>query len=280
MIVLNIAKWFSYVFTSLVVLFICIRFVALLFEQRPPINEATKTCLITGSSQGIGRSLVFEMVHRGWKVIGIARNEEKLKNIQRELGTAFIPYICDVSIPEQVHQVSEQIKQCQLSPTLFFLNAASFDSSDKFKPMLSAHKQTFGTNYFGVIAWVDEWLNEVIRLGGGTFVAISSVNAIYAGPVSAGGGYGASKSAISSAFRSLRLRYYGANIGFVDVLPGPVDTQGLKVDRKLPFTHKSGDEARYIIDDVFKRKQHIEPSWYWSVIIRWLNWLPDRFQVK
>lgn len=111
-------------------------------------------------------------------------------------------------------------------------------------------------------------------------MVISSVNAIFAGPGSAGGGYGASKAAISSAFRTLRLQYYYDGISFVDVLPGPVDTQGLKTDSKLPFTHKPDDEAGYIIEDVFKGKQHIEPSWYWSVIFRLLNWLPVILQVK
>lgn len=280
MIIVKIFQWFSYLFTGIVLLFIGFKCSVLLLERRPTINETTKTCLITGTSSGIGRALAAEMVNRGWKVIGIARRQEKLKEVEHELGESFIPYVCDVSKREQVHQVSEHIKQQQLNPTLFFLNAASFDSSDKFQPMFNAHKQTFDTNYFGVIAWVDEWINEVKVLGGGTFVVISSVNAIFAGPGSAGGGYGASKAAISSAFRSLRLRYYNDDISFVDVLPGPVDTQGLKTDSKLPFTHKPEDEARYIIDDVFKIKQHIEPSWYWSVISRWLNWLPDRFQLK
>lgn len=229
---------------------------------------------------GIGRALAAEMVKRGWKVIGIARHEDTLKNVGRELGAAFIPYVCDVSKPEQVHHVSEQLKQQHLKPTLFFLNAAAFDSADKWQPIFNAHKQTFDTNYFGVISWVDEWLNEVKRLGGGNFVVISSVNAIFGGPGSAGGGYGASKAAISSAFRSLRLRYYDDNISFVDVLPGPVNTHGLITDSKLPFTHQPTDEARIIVKQVFKRKQHIEPSWYWSCIIRWLNWLPDKFQVK
>jgi 3-hydroxy acid dehydrogenase / malonic semialdehyde reductase len=280
MIIVRILQWFSYLFTGIIVLIIGFRFVVMRFEQRPSINEVTKTCLITGTSSGIGRALAGEMVKRGWKVIGIARREEKLKEVEYELGSSFIPYICDVSKREQVHQVSDQIKEQNLAPTLFFLNASSWDSSDKFQPMFNAHKQTFDTNYFGVIVWVDEWLNEVKTLGGGTFVVISSVNAIFGGNGFVGAGYGASKAAISSVFRSLRLRYYNDGIGFVDVLPGPVDTQGLKTNTKLPFTHKPEDEARYIIDDVFARKQHIEPSWYWSIVIRLLNWLPDRFQVK
>ena len=252
-----------------------------LFDQSPAINQTSKTCLLTGASLGLGKHLAIEMVKRGWKVIGIARREEKLKEVEQELGTLFIPYVCDVSKPEQIHQVSEQIKQRQLKPTLFFLNAASFDSSDKWQPMLSAHRQTFDTNYFGVIAWVDEWINDLKKWGGGTFVVISSINAIFAGSGSAGGGYGASKAAVSSVFRSLRLRYYNDNIGFVDVLPGPIATQALGPKEKTqPFVHQPEDEARYIVEQVFKRKRHIEPSWYYSFKIRQLNLVPDKFLAK
>ena len=79
MVILKITRWFSYVFTGIVVLFIGTYYAFYKFDQSPPINESTKTCLITGASSGIGRSIAVEMVKRGWKVAGIARHEEKLK---------------------------------------------------------------------------------------------------------------------------------------------------------------------------------------------------------
>lgn len=278
--VVKILKWFSYFFTGIIALIIGLKFVVPFFDQRPLINESTKTCLITGASLGIGKALATEMIERGWKVIGIARNEKRLKDVQHELGSSFIPYRCDVSQPEHVHYVSEQIKHQQLKPTLFFLNAAFSASVDKWHPIFNAHKKMFDTNYFGVISWVDEWINNVKEWGGGTFIVISSVNAIFAGKESAGTGYGASKAAISSAFRSLRLRYFYDNVSFVDVLPGPVDTQGLEEDRNTPFIHEPDKEARFIIKEVFKGKQHIEPSWYWSYMAWLFIVFPDELRVK
>ena len=277
---MKILKWFSFLFTGIIAIIVGLIFILSLFEQKFSINESTKTCLITGATRGIGKSLAVEMIKRGWKVIGIARNENELRNVQHDLGPLFIPYKCDVSKPEQVHQASDQIKHQQLKPTLFFLNAASSDSADKWQPLFNVHKKTFDTNYFGVISWVDEWLNNVKEWGGGTFIVISSVNAIFAGRESAESGYGASKAAISSAFRSLRFQHYYDNIAFVDVLPGPVDTQGLEEDRNTPFIHKPEDEARYIVEQVFKGNQQIEPSWYWSYMVRLLTFLPDKLRVR
>lgn len=274
MAILDILKWFCYLFTSIVALLFGIYFTISRFDQSPVINEATKTCLITGASSGIGRHIAIEMVKRGWNVIGIARGEEKLKEVERELGSSFIPFVCDVSKPDQVHQVSQQIKEQKLQPTLFFLNAGMGEIEESYQPMLAIHQKTFATNYFGVVAWVDEWLPVVKSFGGGTFVVTSSVMAIWSGPKSAS--YGASKVALNTCFRSLRLQYRNDGIGFVVVLPGPVDTDMLKGDaRALPFSHDPESEAQYIIKQVFKRQKQIEPSWFYSWSLRILNLLPD-----
>ena len=54
--------------------------------------------LVTGASSGIGEALSRELVKRGWSVIGLARSLDKLTNIQNELGSAFTPVVCDVSV--------------------------------------------------------------------------------------------------------------------------------------------------------------------------------------
>jgi len=151
-------------------------------DRIPPINMSTRTCLITGASSGVGYNVAREMIARGWTVVGIARRQDKLQEITNELGVHFVPYVCDVSDRESVKRVSTQIKEQQLKPTLFFLNAGMGEIEESYQPMLVIHQKTFDTNYFGVITWVDEWLNDVKKAGGGTFVATSSVNSLWAGP--------------------------------------------------------------------------------------------------
>ena len=46
-----------------------------------------KTALVCGSTQGIGKASAIEIAHLGAKVILLARNEEKLKEVQGELST-------------------------------------------------------------------------------------------------------------------------------------------------------------------------------------------------
>ncbi len=270
----------SYVMLVFIVILIGLALSIKYMDRSVPVNQTTKTCLITGASSGIGRHLAIEMVKRGWKVIGIARRVELLDTLSKKLGdSAFIPFVCNVSNLEQIHTVSNKIKAKGLKPTLFFLNAGTGELQQKWQFSVASHQRTFATNYFGAIAWIEEWLLPVKQLGGGTFVAISSIAALLATPGS--DAYATSKRALVHCFDALRRQYLHDNIGFSVVLPGPIDTEMLKGDaKKLPFIHQASDEAKYIIEHVFKREKQIEPSWFYSCLFKVLSWLPDNIILK
>ncbi len=279
MLVFRLLKWVFRVVSIVGVAAICVMLFFSFVDKKIALNEHSKTCLVTGASSGIGREIAREMIQRGWKVIAIARSEDKLKEEAREFGSSFIPYVCDVSDLEKIHAVSEDAKQHNLQPTLFFLNAGTGHGDYRFKFSQQAHHDTFNTNYFGVIAWVQEWLNDVKTYGGGTFIATSSVMSLFATPGAAS--YCASKAALNSCFQSLRLQYLNDNIGFSVVLPGPVDTHMLKGPaRNMPFTHTAEYEGKYIVDQVMKGASQIEPSWVWAWGMRMLNWLPSQLVLK
>lgn len=248
------------------------------FDHTPAINEFSRTCLVTGVSSGLGKEISIQMIKKGWKVIGIARRQEKLNELSKDLGQKFIPFICDVSQYDQVQQASNQIKKEQLKPTLFFLNAGTGDIDQPYKFSFKQNIDTFNTNYFGTISWVEQWLNELKSYGGGTFVATSSVVTLYPTPGSAS--YSASKAAINACFHSLRLQYKKDNIGFITVIQGPIKTEMLKSEKSISFTHESADDAKYIIEKIFDGRKQIETSWYYSIVLRILNWLPDSFALK
>lgn len=250
------------------------------FDKNPAINDSTKTCVVTGASSGIGRELALQMVKRGWKVIGIARRGNLLKELQQIAGTnKFVPLECDSSDVDQIHAACEKIRNLKLQPTLFFLNAGMGEPQYDFDPLILTNQKTFNTNYFGPLAWIDEWLSEVKACGGGTFVATVSALALVALP--GGNAYSSSKAALAHCFDSLRRQYLYENIGFSSVFSGPVDTNMLKgAPRKLPFTHTAAEEAKHIIEQVFARKKNIYPSWVYAATFKTLNLLPDWAIVK
>ena len=84
-----------------------------MFSNQSKCNlfQLNKIALVTGASSGIGEAISRELVKRGWTVIGVARSENKLAQIQKELSNSFVPMICDVSKNESIEKTSKQILQ-------------------------------------------------------------------------------------------------------------------------------------------------------------------------
>lgn len=233
--------------------------------------------LVTGASSGIGEALCKECIARGWEVIGVARSRDKLFSLQAELGQEkFHPVICDVSDEKAINSVSEELYKAGRIPTIFFLNAglageACIEDPGQFN--LDKHRDIMAVNYFGAMKWVKCW-NMICQVNGGaTFVATSSVNAIWASPM--GSAYSASKAALAKAFEGLAATYVGTNLRFSIVYPGPVDTKGLK--GTFPFTWKPERMAVSMVQCALKGKAHCEPQPFYSVLVRLFRLLPYKW---
>jgi len=210
-----------------------------------------------------------------------AYSTDRLSTLKAELGPNFYPITCDVADMARVFEVSKELQQKGLVPSLFFLNAAVTGerAQEELKSCnLDTHKRAFEVNYFGVLAWVNAWQKPCIEQGGANFVVTSSLNAIFAPPIASA--YSASKAAISKAFEGFGLSYLGTTLKFSVVYPGAIDTGGLKAPRKLPFTWSKEKMASYMIDKALKQKAHSEPSLFYSIICRLLRALPAKWSMK
>jgi len=56
----------------------------------------SKTILITGATSGFGRAAAKRFGAGGWSVIGTGRRAERLRELQDELGEAFLPLTIDM----------------------------------------------------------------------------------------------------------------------------------------------------------------------------------------
>ena len=64
--------------------------------------------LVTGASSGIGRDIAKVLDKKGYEVVLVARNEEKLKKVAKELKKAEI-IVTDLSIEENCKKVLEKV---------------------------------------------------------------------------------------------------------------------------------------------------------------------------
>lgn len=258
--------------TKIITSFFCLCFCSLIFADQiePPI------ALVTGASSGIGRALVIELLSQGYDVVGISRPGKKLDKLKAEIQNdhLFI-FPCDVTDLESVKKVSNQLKLEKKIPKFFFLNAGgvNFESAEPTGSLdLIEHHKWFEINYYGVLNFVKEWLEVCSENGGATFMVTNSLNAIFAPP--GGSAYSASKAAISKAFDGFNLTYFDKKLKFLSVFCGPVDTPMQR--NKFPFTWTAKEMAIYMIKNAKKGVKHSYPSWFYLVVAKLLNALPEK----
>ena len=67
--------------------------------------------LITGASSGIGRDMARYLAQKGWDLILVARREDRIKDLQRELGNVSVETIVlDIGKAEDCYALYEQTK--------------------------------------------------------------------------------------------------------------------------------------------------------------------------
>src|SRR6266704_3138424 len=67
----------------------------------------SKTILITGATSGFGQAAARRFVSGGWRAIGTGRREERLRELQQELGDAFLPLVIDMRDRKAVESLAK-----------------------------------------------------------------------------------------------------------------------------------------------------------------------------
>lgn len=241
---------------------------------------SNKIALVTGASSGIGEALCRLLVARGYHCIAIARREEKLARIAKDIDGPgkFSYYTCDVASREQVYEVSHALQKNGTIPQFFFLNAGmtGLPAIDPKKALADHHRALFDVNYLGVVHWIDAWRDLCLERGSGTFLVTSSVNAIFSPPT--GCGYAASKAAVSKLFEGLDLQYHKSGVHFLSCTTGPVRTDGLV--GKLPFTWPTEKMAGALLRQAKAGRARATPSKFYWLLAHLLRLLPYKITLK
>lgn len=172
------------------------------------------TAVVTGASRGFGRAIATALVAGGTRVVGIARDEARLRAVRDELGEGFAPVAADATDEALAQDVIREHR-----PGLLVLNAGATPH------MAPVHEQTwesFSRNWHSDTRHVFVWTRAALReplAPGSVVVAMSSGAALAGSPLS--GGYASAKAAIRyirgyAADESARA---GLNIRFLTLLP-------------------------------------------------------------
>ena len=211
-----------------------------------------KTVVITGASSGIGKQLTRLFIEKcNAKVIGIARNQEKMEALKKELGDKsenFSYNLFDVSKEENWTDFKNYIEKNNIQITLLINNAGILPGFTKFLDIsIEDGKKIMDTNFYSIVYSAYHLMPVIDEKGG--VVNICSSDALLS--VAGTNYYSASKAAVKAFTQSLKHEYKNKYIGCI--LPGFTDTN---IFRNIEMTKKDKKKIQKFVSpcDVIAKK--------------------------
>ena len=226
---------------------------------------------IIGASSGIGRALAKELHNRGAKLYLSARSEDKLKELNKELGSEHNVVPLDVSKKTIVKNTATQIiEKChgKLHRVIFLAATYAPGTTDDMKT--SDIDKTIDVNLKGAFYLVNALLPLMER---GQITLCGSV-AGYRG-LPNGQPYCATKAAIINLAESLRIEYQDKGLDIRLISPGFVKTPLTdKNTFEMPMIIEADEAAEAIADGLIGNSFEIHFPKKFTYIMKVLKVLP------
>ncbi len=215
--------------------------------------------LITGASSGIGRDIAKELSQKGYDLILVARNLEKLNELKEKLETNIETVSMDISNPENCKQLYEKYKDIDI-----LVNNAGFGDCGYFdKTNLEKELQMINTNIVAYHVLTKLYLKDMKAKNSGKILNVASIAGFMPGPLMAT--YYSTKAYVVRLSEAIReeLKKESSKVQISILCPGPVDTNFNKVaDVQFALKGLSSEYvAKYTTDKLFKGKFYIVPGW-------------------
>ncbi|WP_300765687.1 SDR family oxidoreductase [uncultured Bifidobacterium sp.] len=192
--------------------------------------QPSRRAVVTGASSGIGEATVRALVAAGWSVTALARREDRLAALSKELGGACDYRVCDITDEESTSAAVAAIEEAGGAKALINCAGGAIGKDPVATADLDDWRSMYELNVLGTLRITQKMLPIVKKApGGGTILIISSTAGIE--PYEGGGGYCASKFAERVMARVLRLEQIGEPVRIVDISPGMVRTEEFSLKR-------------------------------------------------
>jgi 2-dehydro-3-deoxyglucarate aldolase/4-hydroxy-2-oxoheptanedioate aldolase len=188
--------------------------------QPPATDLADAVVFVTGTSRGIGRSLVNRLLTAGVKrIYCAARDTTQIADLIEGGGGKLIPVALDITSDADVAAAAAQAGDV----TLLINNAGvNFNRAFTSPDVMTNARAEMETNFFGPLRMCRAFAPVLRRNGGGTIVNILSI--LSQASLPAMGSLCASKAAALSMTHAARAHLKAQGTRVVAVLPGAVDT--------------------------------------------------------
>ncbi len=188
-----------------------------------------QTVLITGASSGIGEALAHRFAEAGFKLVLVARSEDKLNDLaaifKQRYGVAVHVLPCDLAQANAAVQLLSALKR-QRCVIDVLVNCAGVLEHGNFTAIAPAkHQQIIDLNISGLTAMLSVFLPTLVARGAGRVLNVASIGAFQPVPLLAS--YAASKAYVLSLSESLSEELKGTGVTVTALCPGITATQML-----------------------------------------------------
>ncbi len=242
-----------------------------------------KVILLTGASSGIGEALAFEISKRGGILGLLARREDRLKEITKDIEDAggVVSYFpADVTDKKAVFAAAENLRDEFGKIDVMIANAGIGGNNKKTRNIEpEAVAAVINVNLLGAVNSVSAVLPEMLERKSGHLVAISSLAGFRGLPKSAA--YSASKAGMTAFFESVRLDVQNKGVDVTIIQPGFIKTPLTSGrENKMPFIMELDDSISHFLKAIEKKKKFAAFPWQLATFVRLGRvlpaWLYDR----
>jgi len=182
-----------------------------------------RTAVVTGASRGIGAGIASALAAQGARVVMLARNEAKLKEISSRLNGS-IPIACNVSDPKSVEKAAKQItSELRSAPDILVNNAGIFSVALVEETTAESFIEMINTNLVGPFLLVRSFLGDMKKRKAGHVITIGSIadRTIFTGNAA----YSAAKFGLRAVHEVLRAELRGTGVRTTLISPAATNTE-------------------------------------------------------
>jgi short-subunit dehydrogenase len=227
-----------------------------------------KTAVVTGASSGLGEATARRLASDGWRVLLVARREERLEALCAELGAGAGHEAADLTDPESAGRIAARVEKDFLGLDLLVNNAGG-DSSDR-RPFAETGytrvREIMELNFDSAVRLTEALLPLLRRSAPSAIVNVASIAGRISRPNT--GPYSASKAALAAWSDALYLEERPHGVHVATVLPGFIATEGFpqtqlkKSARTRWMVGKPEQAADAIVAAANGKAEVAVPRWY------------------
>lgn len=237
--------------------------------------------LITGASSGIGRDMARYLASMGWDLILVARREDRIKELKKELSNVDVRCIVtDVGKKSDCCALYETVKDETID---MLINNAGFGLAGEFvKTDLDTELNMIDVNVTAVHILTKLFLRDFVKRDSGIILNVASSAGFMPGPLLST--YYATKNYVLRLTEAIyeELRQKASHVHVSVLCPGPVNTEFNDVAKvKFAVDGISSEEcARIAIDGAMNGKLVIIPGLMMKVGLFFRRFTPEKLLLK